>query len=207
MGNSLLDFVMALVRDPEAAARYAADPAGALAAARLPEVTMADVNNLIPMVTDSLATAAPGSAARTPPTPPTSGPVVRPPPPSTRSAFTLPARQPRERCTRDRESSTMPAAAAHSATRRPGRRGSRRSIRGRCRPCPPTRVDRPRRRRRWPTGRITPSSRSRRRRDPSRADPPRSVLTPSTSPRPGTAPRRSDVGFLLPSPGASQRLP
>lgn len=59
MGNSLLDFVMALVRDPEVAARYAADPAGALADAHLPGVTAADVNNLIPVVTDSLAAATP----------------------------------------------------------------------------------------------------------------------------------------------------
>jgi hypothetical protein len=56
----LLDFVMALVRDPDAAARYAADPAGALAAAQLPGVTIADVNNLMPVVTDSLAAATPG---------------------------------------------------------------------------------------------------------------------------------------------------
>lgn len=32
MANTLLDFVMSLVRDPEAAARYAADPAQAIAA-------------------------------------------------------------------------------------------------------------------------------------------------------------------------------
>lgn len=51
---------MALVRDPDAAARYAADPAGALAAAGLAGVTFADVNNLIPVVTDSLAAANPG---------------------------------------------------------------------------------------------------------------------------------------------------
>jgi hypothetical protein len=55
MGTSLLDFVMALVRDPQAAARYAADPVGALADAQLPGVTIADVANLIPVVTDSLA--------------------------------------------------------------------------------------------------------------------------------------------------------
>lgn len=65
MANSLLDFVMALVRDPDAAARYAADPAGALAAAQLPGVTIADVNNLIPVVTDSLAAATPGFGAPT----------------------------------------------------------------------------------------------------------------------------------------------
>lgn len=55
MANSLLDFVMALVRDPDAAARYAADPAAALAAADLPDVTTADVDQLIPVVADSLS--------------------------------------------------------------------------------------------------------------------------------------------------------
>ncbi len=59
MANSLLDFVMSLVRDPDAAARYAADPAGAIADAHLTDVSSADVNNLIPMVADSLSTAAP----------------------------------------------------------------------------------------------------------------------------------------------------
>ena len=59
MANSLLDFVMSLVRDPDAAARYAADPAGAIADAHLTDVSSADVNNLIPMVTDSLSMAAP----------------------------------------------------------------------------------------------------------------------------------------------------
>lgn len=56
MANSLLDFVMSLVRDPDAAAAYAADPSGAIAGADLTGVTSADVNNLIPMVTDSLDT-------------------------------------------------------------------------------------------------------------------------------------------------------
>lgn len=59
MGNSLLDFVLALARDPDAAARYAADPAGALAAAGLPDVTIADVANVMPVVADSLAMATP----------------------------------------------------------------------------------------------------------------------------------------------------
>ncbi len=63
MGNSLLDFVMALVRDPDVAAKYAADPAGALADAQLAGVTIADVQNLIPVVTDSLALATPGFGA------------------------------------------------------------------------------------------------------------------------------------------------
>jgi len=60
MGNSLLDFVMALVRDPATAARYAADPAATLADANLTGVTITDVNNLIPVVTDSLSAATPG---------------------------------------------------------------------------------------------------------------------------------------------------
>lgn len=54
---------MALVRDPEVAARYAADPGGALADAHLAGVTAADVNNLIPVVTDSLAAATPAFGA------------------------------------------------------------------------------------------------------------------------------------------------
>jgi hypothetical protein len=62
MANSLLDFVMSLVRDPDAAARYAADPAGAIADAHLPDVTSADVNNLIPMVADSLSGPLSGTA-------------------------------------------------------------------------------------------------------------------------------------------------
>lgn len=60
MANSLLDFVLSLVRDPEAAARYAADPGAAIADAHLTGVTSADVENLIPMVTDSMAASAPG---------------------------------------------------------------------------------------------------------------------------------------------------
>lgn len=54
MANSLLDFVMSLVRDPDAAARYAADPSQAIADAHLTGVTSVDVNNLIPMVSESL---------------------------------------------------------------------------------------------------------------------------------------------------------
>ncbi|WP_197382827.1 Rv0340 family IniB-related protein [Mycolicibacterium mengxianglii] len=65
MANELLDFVMALVRDPEAATRYAADPAQAIADAHLTDVTSADVNNLIPMVSDSLSMAAPAFGADT----------------------------------------------------------------------------------------------------------------------------------------------
>ena len=59
MANELLDFVISLVRDPDAAARYAADPGRALADAHLTDVTSADVNNLLPMVSDSLSMAAP----------------------------------------------------------------------------------------------------------------------------------------------------
>lgn len=55
MANTLLDFVMSLVRDPGAAARYAADPAQAIADAHLTDVTSADVNNLIPVVSESLS--------------------------------------------------------------------------------------------------------------------------------------------------------
>ena len=57
MANSLLDFVMSLVRDPEAAAQYAADPAQAIAGANLTDVTSADVNQLIPVVAESLSSA------------------------------------------------------------------------------------------------------------------------------------------------------
>ena len=59
MTNSLLDFVMSLVRDPEAAAQYAADPARAIADANLTDVTSADVNHLIPVVAESLSSALP----------------------------------------------------------------------------------------------------------------------------------------------------
>jgi hypothetical protein len=61
MANGLLDFVMSLVRDPDVAAHYAADPAQAIADAHLTDVTSADVNNLIPMVSDSLSSF-PGAA-------------------------------------------------------------------------------------------------------------------------------------------------
>ncbi|SON59240.1 hypothetical protein MSIMFI_00722 [Mycobacterium simulans] len=63
MANSLLDFVISLVRDPDAAARYAANPAQAIAEAHLTNVTSADVNNLIPVVADSLSMVAPAGAA------------------------------------------------------------------------------------------------------------------------------------------------
>jgi hypothetical protein len=59
MANELLDFVMALVRDPDVAARYAENPHQAIADAHLTDVTSADVNNLIPVVSESLSMAAP----------------------------------------------------------------------------------------------------------------------------------------------------
>jgi hypothetical protein len=59
MANSLLDFVMSLVRDPDAAARFAENPDQAILDANLTNVTSADVSNLIPVVTESLSTAVP----------------------------------------------------------------------------------------------------------------------------------------------------
>lgn len=61
MANSLLDFVMSLVRDSDAAARYAADPVAAIADADLPDVTSADVDQLIPVVAESLSATVPGA--------------------------------------------------------------------------------------------------------------------------------------------------
>lgn len=63
VANSLLDFVMALVRDPDAAAHYAANPAQAIADANLTDVTSADVNHLIPVVAESMSTVVPSAAA------------------------------------------------------------------------------------------------------------------------------------------------
>jgi hypothetical protein len=59
MANSLLDFVMSVVRDPDAAARFAANPDQAILDAHLTNVTSADVNALIPVVSESLSTAVP----------------------------------------------------------------------------------------------------------------------------------------------------
>ncbi|MEW5809673.1 MAG: Rv0340 family IniB-related protein [Actinomycetota bacterium] len=59
MANSLVDFVVSLVRDPAVAAQYAADPAQALADAHLTDVTSADVQNLLPVVAESLSMSAP----------------------------------------------------------------------------------------------------------------------------------------------------
>jgi hypothetical protein len=61
MANSLLDFVMSVVSDPDAAAHYAANPAQAIADANLTDVTSADVNHLIPVVAESLSTAVPST--------------------------------------------------------------------------------------------------------------------------------------------------
>ncbi|HEX2284037.1 MAG TPA: Rv0340 family IniB-related protein [Mycobacterium sp.] len=63
MANSLLDFVMSLVRDPEAAARFAENPDQAILDANLTDVTSADVSNLIPVVSESLSTAVPTAGA------------------------------------------------------------------------------------------------------------------------------------------------
>ncbi|MEU0496856.1 Rv0340 family IniB-related protein [Mycobacterium sp. NPDC006124] len=61
MANSLLDFVMSLVRDPDAAAHYAANPAQSIADANLTDVTHADVANLIPVVAESMSAPAPST--------------------------------------------------------------------------------------------------------------------------------------------------
>ena len=63
MANPLLDFVMSVVRDPDAAARYAANADQAIHDANLTDVTSADVNALIPVVSESLSTAVPTTGA------------------------------------------------------------------------------------------------------------------------------------------------
>lgn len=55
MANELLDFVMSVVRDPDAAARFAADPDQAIVDANLTNVTSADVHALIPVVSESMS--------------------------------------------------------------------------------------------------------------------------------------------------------
>ena len=60
MAISLLDFVVSLVRDPDAATRYAQDPSQAIADAHLSGVTSADVNSLIPVVSESFPAGAVG---------------------------------------------------------------------------------------------------------------------------------------------------
>jgi hypothetical protein len=59
MANELLDFVMSVVRDPDAAANFAANPDQAILDANLTDVTSADVSALIPVVSESLSTAVP----------------------------------------------------------------------------------------------------------------------------------------------------
>jgi hypothetical protein len=61
VANSLLDFVMSVVRDPDIAAQYAANPAQAIADANLGDVTTADVNNLIPVVAESFPSVVPST--------------------------------------------------------------------------------------------------------------------------------------------------
>lgn len=63
MANSLLDFVMSVVRDPDAAAQYAANPAQAIADANLTDVTHVDVNNLIPVVAEQMSMAVPSTGS------------------------------------------------------------------------------------------------------------------------------------------------
>ncbi|MGE2722601.1 Rv0340 family IniB-related protein [Mycolicibacterium celeriflavum] len=55
MANELLDFVMSVVRDPDVAARFAADPDQAILDANLTNVTSADVHALIPVVSESMS--------------------------------------------------------------------------------------------------------------------------------------------------------
>jgi hypothetical protein len=61
MANELLDFVMSVVRDPDVAANFAANPDQAILDANLTDVTSADVNALIPVVSESLSTAVPAT--------------------------------------------------------------------------------------------------------------------------------------------------
>lgn len=56
MGNNLLDFVMALVRDQDMAAQYAANPQQVIADAHLEGVQPSDVSALIPVVSESMPT-------------------------------------------------------------------------------------------------------------------------------------------------------
>lgn len=62
MANSLLDFVMSLVRDADAAQAYAADPEQAIADANLTGVTSADVDGLMPVVSESMTPMIGGAA-------------------------------------------------------------------------------------------------------------------------------------------------
>ncbi len=89
MANSLLDFVMSLVRDPDAAARFAENPDQAILDANLTNVTSADVSNLIPVVTESLGGNVPtvGDRGHRRHWQTMSGPVAPRRPRSTRSAI------------------------------------------------------------------------------------------------------------------------
>ncbi|MBF6246446.1 IniB N-terminal domain-containing protein, partial [Nocardia elegans] len=51
--NAILEFILSLLRDREAAAGYCANPQGALAAAGLCEVTPEDIAAVAPMVAES----------------------------------------------------------------------------------------------------------------------------------------------------------
>lgn len=64
MGNNLLDFVMALVRDQDMAAQYAANPEQVIADAHLDGVQPADVSALIPVVSESMPAALGAQAAQ-----------------------------------------------------------------------------------------------------------------------------------------------
>ena len=59
MANSLLDFVMSLVRDPDAAARYAADPAGARRLLSLGVKSLSVAPAVLPRLRSELATTPP----------------------------------------------------------------------------------------------------------------------------------------------------
>jgi hypothetical protein len=63
MANELLDFVMNLLRDPDAAARFAENPDQVIHDANLTNVSGADVSNLIPVVAESLSSAVPTTGA------------------------------------------------------------------------------------------------------------------------------------------------
>ncbi|SDD38459.1 hypothetical protein SAMN05660690_4142 [Geodermatophilus telluris] len=61
LASSLIEYILDLLRDPEAAEAYAADPAGALAAAGV-DATPAEVDDLMPMVAGSAPVSWSGSA-------------------------------------------------------------------------------------------------------------------------------------------------
>jgi hypothetical protein len=55
LASSLLDFILDLLRDPQAAANFEADPQGALSDAGLDDVCVADVDNLVPVLAESVS--------------------------------------------------------------------------------------------------------------------------------------------------------